>query len=83
MNVNTELLYYDPNSFWFKHIDCSFAAITFALLEQHEAFKSNLRQLIEWSHSPTCILIAETLYEKDSELFIKNFNYMKVPKDLL
>lgn len=83
LDVNTELRHCDTNSSWLRLLDRSFGGLTHGLIQQNELLKSNFQQIIEWTHSPGCVLNADTLFEKISSMFSERSPYMKVSEDLL
>lgn len=83
LDVNTELRFYDPDSSWLKSLDRSYGALTHAVIQQNEIFKSNLQKVVEWAYKDDTALTPDSLFNKLSEIFSANSQYIKVSEDIL
>lgn len=83
LGINDELRQFIKGKDYMAPTERSLAAISNALLSQHEHLKQQLQEFVNWAATPNTELTATSVYEKISELFNVKSKFHKTSEDIM
>lgn len=81
--VNDELRQFIKGKDYMASMERSLAAISNALLSQHDCLKQQLQEFVNWAAAPNAELTPTSVFEKISDLFNAKSKFHKTSEDIM